>query len=167
MDTITTKCSNCTQKFQAPAKERKRGNAKYCSRSCSAKAGNRRRALRQYKCMRCGDAFESKAYRAKYCSTTCRVATNVKSSNMPKRRNHLAARVRKDFGVLACFACNWDKALCDVHHVVPRRNGGTNTYDNLSIICPNCHRLAHLGLLDVTKLPTLSSRDRTMSSPAT
>lgn len=44
-----------------------------------------------------------------------------------------------------CFAC----ALCDdrrtiqVHHVVPRGEGGTNHAMNLITLCSRCHALAH------------------------
>ncbi|HOX25102.1 MAG TPA: HNH endonuclease [Candidatus Krumholzibacteria bacterium] len=31
----------------------------------------------------------------------------------------------------------------EVHHVVPRAQGGTNTTDNLTTLCARCHRFAH------------------------
>ena len=31
--------------------------------------------------------------------------------------------------------------FCDTHHVVPLKNGGTDTSDNVVVICPNHHRL--------------------------
>jgi hypothetical protein len=43
----------------------------------------------------------------------------------------------------ACEVCGWDKAPCDVHHRVPKADGGKNTVDNGVVLCPNCHRLAH------------------------
>lgn len=30
-----------------------------------------------------------------------------------------------------------------VHHIVDEKNGGTNKLDNLIILCPYCHDLAH------------------------
>lgn len=42
-----------------------------------------------------------------------------------------------------CSNCGWDKTTCDIHHIVPRKKGGTNEHSNLTILCPNCHRLAH------------------------
>lgn len=48
---------------------------------------------------------------------------------------------------LACFNCDWSEANCDIHHIVPRSKGGTNDHTNLTILCPNCHRLAHIGSL--------------------
>lgn len=45
----------------------------------------------------------------------------------------------------ACEVCGWDKASCDVHHKVPRSKGGKNTVENGQVLCPNCHRLAHIA----------------------
>jgi len=44
---------------------------------------------------------------------------------------------------LACFTCGWNEALCDIHHILPKKQGGTNDHSNLTVICPNCHRIAH------------------------
>lgn len=48
---------------------------------------------------------------------------------------------------LACFTCGWDKDSCDFHHIIHQANGGTDNHENLTYICPNCHRLAHSGKL--------------------
>lgn len=42
-----------------------------------------------------------------------------------------------------CQRCGWDKGTCDVHHKLPRSEGGLNTLNNAEVICPNCHRLEH------------------------
>ena len=55
----------------------------------------------------------------------------------------------KEFGDLKCYYCGWDKDKCDIHHIVPRVKGGTDEYSNLTIACPNCHRLIHKGKLKV------------------
>ena len=43
----------------------------------------------------------------------------------------------------ACSRCGWDKARCDVHHRVQRKDGGQNTVPNGEVLCPNCHRIEH------------------------
>lgn len=45
-----------------------------------------------------------------------------------------------------CERCGWDKAPCDIHHKIPRSQGGKNTIDNGSVLCPNCHRVEHFKL---------------------
>jgi len=42
----------------------------------------------------------------------------------------------------ACALCEDDRAI-HVHHIIPRRAGGTNSLDNLICLCPLCHAIAH------------------------
>lgn len=56
---------------------------------------------------------------------------------------------------IGCSVCGWKDALCDIHHIVPRRKGGTNDNNNLTILCPNHHRLIHEG----AELPIKSVTD--------
>jgi 5-methylcytosine-specific restriction endonuclease McrA len=39
--------------------------------------------------------------------------------------------------------CGWDETSLDIHHIVERKNGGSNEMSNLIAVCPNCHRKAH------------------------
>lgn len=50
--------------------------------------------------------------------------------------------VRREKGS-ACEVCGWGKASCDVHHRIPRSEGGLNTIENGVVLCPNCHRVQH------------------------
>lgn len=52
---------------------------------------------------------------------------------------------------LKCFNCGWGEARCDLHHIKPQSKGGSDSPDNLTYLCPNCHRLAHTGKLKVFK----------------
>lgn len=54
---------------------------------------------------------------------------------------------------IGCFNCNWKVCICDLHHIVPQSKGGDDSHDNLTYLCPNCHRMAHAGIL--TKFKTL------------
>jgi len=54
--------------------------------------------------------------------------------------------IKKAFGD-RCMNCGWDKAGCDGHHIIPLKKGGLNTIENISVLCPNCHRLAHRNIL--------------------
>lgn len=40
----------------------------------------------------------------------------------------------------------------DVHHIVPEADGGSNKLDNLIVLCPYCHDLAHKGEIPVEKM---------------
>lgn len=75
-------CKICGYSFLADNREIRRGNAKFCSRSCAAIYGNslrRRSAEPNHVCLYCGKAFFSKVKkkRRKYCSAKCfYLATN-------------------------------------------------------------------------------------------
>lgn len=45
-----------------------------------------------------------------------------------------------------CMVCGWDKAPCDVRHIVPRAKGGLNSIPNVIVLCPNDHRMADRGI---------------------
>lgn len=49
---------------------------------------------------------------------------------------------------LPCSCCGFyvKGVSLDVHHIIPRKNGGTNDMSNLTYICPNCHRIAHTDI---------------------
>lgn len=52
---------------------------------------------------------------------------------------------------LGCFNCGWNVCRCDIHHILPQSKGGTDDHSNLTLLCPNCHRMAHAGLLQQFK----------------
>lgn len=57
----------------------------------------------------------------------------------------------------ACMRCGWGEAGCDTHHILPKSDGGEFTIENGIILCPNCHRLANVGLIDVAELRRIKS----------
>lgn len=48
-----------------------------------------------------------------------------------------------------CKICGWKEGRCDIHHIVERKDGGTNDITNLVLLCPNHHRLWHEGKLKI------------------
>ena len=44
-----------------------------------------------------------------------------------------------------CSVCGWDKTTCDAHHMIKRAENGSD--DEVILVCPNCHRMIHKGLL--------------------
>jgi hypothetical protein len=45
-----------------------------------------------------------------------------------------------------CELCAWI-GPCDRHRIISAKGRGKYTKDNIIIVCPNCHRLIHRGLL--------------------
>ena len=56
---------------------------------------------------------------------------------------------------MSCSRCGWNEEICDIHHIVPKRKGGSDDHSNLTYLCPNCHRLADRGKLDANDLINL------------
>jgi hypothetical protein len=50
-------------------------------------------------------------------------------------------------GKLKCSNCGWNKTMCDIHHIQGKKIENPDSHDNLTYICPNCHRLAHRNIL--------------------
>ncbi|MEM8598942.1 MAG: HNH endonuclease signature motif containing protein [Bacteroidota bacterium] len=45
-----------------------------------------------------------------------------------------------------CERCGYDNYnILQVHHILPRSEGGTNALRNLQLLCPNCHMEVHYG----------------------
>jgi predicted restriction endonuclease len=57
-----------------------------------------------------------------------------------------------------CAVCSWSEASCDAHHIIPVSTGGENIVENIIILCPNHHRLAHNGILTVPNLLRLREK---------
>ena len=57
---------------------------------------------------------------------------------------------------IGCSLCGWNEGACDLHHIIPKSKGGQDSHDNVTLICPNCHRLAHSG--KITKFVSLQEQ---------
>jgi len=143
--TIQQICMECKLPFHAPKAEVKRGNAKFCSRSCNATHFNKNKALqnaKEYICRKCGDKFIAHSPQAaKFCSANCK---SVYNRNKRKRKRAISS--------ISCEICNWDEYSCDVHHIELVANGGSDDPDNLISLCPNHHRMVHRKLIPIEKL---------------
>ena len=97
-----------------------------------------------------------------YCSPKC-----AREAGVDKNREAIYARSaiksKQDPYLLyaynfECAICRWslpspdvpsgktEVALgCEFHHIIPVSEGGSNAENNLILLCPNCHKLAHAG----------------------
>lgn len=57
------------------------------------------------------------------------------------RRTKLKILKRAGIG---CSLCGWSLASCDIHHIIPISEGGSDDMENLICVCPNCHRAIHV-----------------------
>ena len=106
----------------------------------------------------------------KYCSTDCaRTAQAQKQSkriaNRAKRINVIAQLAYRAYGY-KCALCGWQATKDtisfkgkiqyahgnELHHIIPIAEGGTETADNIILLCPNHHKQAGLGLIARSQL---------------
>ena len=121
-------------------------------------------------CEWCGKEYDTPGHNSKYCSEKCRRQAYAKKnmkhiSDRGKWRNGRWRNNRRITDVIVtvykgkCAICGWRIANtndvqhgCEIHHIFPVKDGGTNDYDNLILLCPNCHKEAHAGVLEVKRL---------------
>jgi len=123
------------------------------------------------KCAQCGKEFRPKVGNQKYCSAKCAKEAFVKSESFAKYHNKRArtvAHINPDLVAAFGFRCaicgwsipSWRKGYakyernhgCQFHHIVPISEGGTSDEENLILLCPNCHKKAHSGLITTEEL---------------
>ena len=66
-------------------------------------------------------------------------------------RNRLTLLIGGD----KCFICGWDEAPNDVCHLIPVKDGGKETIENMILLCPNHHRMLDRGLIQREHLASL------------
>lgn len=161
MSKTEKKCETCGKSFLADNKEINRGNAKYCSISCAAKAP---KALKYDKiCKHCGRDFVAASASAKYCSNSCK-QKNYRAKQKSKSEDGFSIKsYYKIFENIPCELCQWDKTTRDLHHIIEVSNGGTNELENLISVCPNCHRMIHNNLVSKDDIENVI-KNRTISS---
>ena len=145
-------CLFCKNIFNADLRELKRGNATYCSISCSCSHRNQLKPLKSCKCVTCGNSFDSKSSKAKYCCGKCKSLHYRQLISTPENGSR---KLQSILLTLPCANCEWKESSRDVHHIVPSCFGGKNQLNNLITLCPNCHRMAHRNLLSKDKLNEL------------
>lgn len=43
-----------------------------------------------------------------------------------------------------CYICRMENSnLLEVHHIVPIKDGGDGSFENMVLLCPNCHAIVH------------------------
>lgn len=70
-----------------------------------------------------------------------RVGRKVRPKPKNKTKYKLSSR--------PCKRCNWHEGPTDTHRIIPGRKGGKYNRENVVPLCPNCHRLVTLGLIEL------------------
>jgi len=56
---------------------------------------------------------------------------------------------------LGCSYCYTKDVQCDTHHIEGHDIPNPDSVENLSYLCPNCHRAAHEGKISIEALKNL------------
>lgn len=151
------KCLNCGVVFNVSDKRQK-----FCSRSCSATYNNKNRFVSKRTRKKTSDTLFARnndgLSRQQVIQRKCaekhasyiRKNENITLRDLSKRTCTKIFKRMK----LPCSNCGWyvDGAVGDIHHIIEQKKGGSNEHDNLSYLCPNCHRLVHSGIINATDL---------------
>lgn len=133
-------CPYCNKKFQdslsvnrhIAAFHRNEGNQYICT-SCGKHFMGKRIKLGRY--VRCPDCKQKRPH-------ALETLNSIKQ--LSKRTiTKVLSRAKAE-----CIICGWNKATCDIHHIKPKKFGGSDKNDNLVIVCPNCHREIHAGVCE-------------------
>lgn len=114
-------------------------------------------------CLECGCDISDRRPNAKRCKT-CAIIYDRKNSNDKRKRNtwgdkeyfRLRYETRKQQRS-NCAVCGWEiegleSGGCHIHHIKPICEGGKDDIENVVMLCPNCHALAHHGLITQDQL---------------
>lgn len=156
-DTI---CGECQIAFSARVSEILRGNGKFCTRTCANRYNNRGRKMSEETKEKMKNSL--RAYYKNNPKATRQAFLNGQKSQRGKNKppKTILDMAKRTTGKILrrlkipCSYCGWNKGVCDIHHIIPKREGGTDEHDNLSYLCPNCHRLAGNGEIKREKLIT-------------
>lgn len=116
-------------------------------------------------CKVCGKPFIKNSNKQMYCSESCRRNSNkhnARKSSYKYLKNHPTLKKYKEIALknygYKCAVCGWcyqepitnrgellTKSGCDVHHIIPVSKGGNDDIENLIVLCPNCHKIAHIN----------------------
>lgn len=168
-------CEHCGRPFQR-RKQEVRSTKNYCSKRCSGlsttpphKRAERKPAIDKV-CEYCGKTYKVKPSRLnpRFCSKPCdwayRSAHMIGNGNPNHRHGKSqmsAIAIAKRNYPMRCAVCGFD-VIVDVHHILPKSEGGVNDPNNLIVLCPNHHRMAQRGMITVEEL--LSAREHTNSA---
>lgn len=134
-------CPICgTRIYRRPA-QIETGNV-FCSRECSGKA---RRNTKP--CPVCATPFFS---RSSTCSVGCANTLRSKSGATNPTLGNASLLKKLQFSkhtdTWVCEECGYDNFFAlELHHVIHRAHGGSDDFDNLQLLCPNCHVTHHRG----------------------
>lgn len=142
------KCKSCGVEFETVEKQ-----AKFCSRSCSTAHNNRKRKPTTDTRNKISKALKKQFATGERKQDKEKLSLAVGESTKGKFRENYpetilalskrtVAKILKRLNI-GCSICGWKEGSCDIHHINGRKIENCDAHENLCILCPNHHRLAH------------------------
>jgi len=159
------KCKYCGNDFNVDSKTKRKI---FCNSSCSASYNNKKRGKlsdehkkRISKSVKniwdenpeTFNCFGDKHSKSVGKTTKGKYRKTVNSILELSKRTITKLIKRMDLG---CSNCGWNITTCDIHHINGRKIDDCDNHNNLSLLCPNCHRMAHGGHLEKKNIIPLS-----------
>ena len=157
------RCLFCEKEFEGIDSRKK-----FCNSSCSAKYNNTRRKHKKSsknkisKSLKKFNKENPRFSKPKEVFFWNGVKTSKHKFNKnPKNIYDVSKRTRLKIMErlsIKCSRCGWDEDICDLHHINGRKIKDCHNHKNLSILCPNCHRLASNKRIDKESLITFEEQ---------
>jgi len=96
-------------------------------------------------CLMCNKKLNPKSKAVKYCSWDCSLKYRLKLRRgdfITSKQWLLITEFIKEKYNYKCAECSNDENL-QIHHIKPLCSGGNNDYNNLILLCQNCHIKSH------------------------
>jgi predicted HNH restriction endonuclease len=156
------KCEFCNNEFSVTSSTKRK---RFCDSSCSAKFNNAKRgSLSEVHKQSISDSlkktwsenrdrFSSGEDHSKIVGLAVK-NKDKKINSIYELSSRTVSKIFRRLG-LGCSNCGWVEGTCDVHHIKGRKIPDCNNHNNLSLLCPNCHRLVHEKKIKTNELKTL------------
>lgn len=156
MKSETRNCEVCSKPFHAEWKYLKRGQAKFCSRSCSASRQRGPTLSNVLTCAGCSKEFIRRLCKTgvgktglNFCTRKCKDSAQRIGGVKDIHPDHYGRGIPKYRKVALstyehkCNRCGYSKYLpvLQVHHIDRNRRNADSS--NLEILCPTCHAEDH------------------------
>ena len=157
-------CKNCKREFEIHRNNR---TNIFCSHSCSALYNNGLRSPHSIETRNKMSTSLKKYYfehpnkikrgdeQSKIVGRSTKGSTGKKPKNIMELSSRTITKIIKRLNI-GCSKCNWNQSTCDIHHINGKKILDYNNHNNLTIVCPNCHRLIHTHKIKKEELIPLS-----------
>ena len=122
----------------------------FCSKSCSATFNNKKRILseetKKKQSLRLKEYWDKHPEKKKQNNIHSQKGKHKEPTSLLELSKRTISKICRRLKI-GCSNCEWKEEICDIHHILARKDGGTDEHTNLTYLCPNCHRLAGKGKL--------------------